>query len=470
LPSLPPALQLVVDARLKWAKTARLEQLTPAGDWWDVWAIIAGRGFGKTRSGAEDIAFFALRNPGTVCGVVAPTLKDCRKTCFQGKSGLLSIIPPELRLPFNKVELELALANGSKILGFGSEDPDRLRGPNLHRAWCDELASWQRAQMQATWDMLMLCLRAGERPQIVVTTTPKPLPLVKELIAREGEDVAITTGSTYDNAANLAPSFLRMLKRRYEGTRLGRQELHAEILDANEDAIVRPEWWDLWDQDELPTMDYVLVSLDTAMTERDLTGGRKGAKRGDTADLSRENAGDPSACTVWGVWTDFETDRSRIMLLDAWEDWLGWPALIARIERTANRIYANCPVSTILIENKANGKSVAQELRRRIRALGPSEGVQIIEFDPRRSDKVARLNSVAGLFEQGMIYAPDEPWAQMVIDRLEQFPHGEHDDIPDTVSQGLIHIRRRGFALYGDEQPEPGERRSRRPEDMPAIY
>jgi len=212
-------------ARVKWLSTARPAQLTPPGDW-RVWLVLAGRGFGKTRTGAEDVAWYAGSNPGHQIAVIAPTFNDVRGTCFEGVSGLLSVIPQDAIADYNKSRQELRLTNDALIRGFSADTPDRLRGPQFHRAWCDELAAWSYVD---TWDQLMFGLRLGDDPRVIVTTTPRPTPLIRKL-AKDAR-THITKGNTFDNAAHLAPTALQQLREKYEGTRLGRQELYAEILD-----------------------------------------------------------------------------------------------------------------------------------------------------------------------------------------------------------------------------------------------
>jgi len=219
-----------------WLKTARSKQLAPKEEH-HIWMILAGRGWGKTRTGAQDLALYALRNPNTICAVVAPTHGDLRRVCFDGNSGLLSVIPEDC---FSQEKSgyssyrgeEIALFNGSKIIGYAAINPERLRGPQFHRAWCDELASWRYPE---AFDQLMFALRLGDSPQCVITTTPRPTKLIKELVDRD--DVVVTKGNTFENEENLAETALEMLKRRYEGTTLGRQELYAEIVDEVEGAL-----------------------------------------------------------------------------------------------------------------------------------------------------------------------------------------------------------------------------------------
>jgi phage terminase large subunit-like protein len=131
---------------------------------------------------------------------------------------------------YNSTLRQITTSTGSIITGYSSEEPNRLRGPQHHFAWCDELAGWKVGTMQETWDMMLFGLRLGDHVQCIVTTTPKPYPLVKELFGQVGKDFVLTTGSTFDNSANLSKTAIKKLREKYEGTRLGRQELNAELL------------------------------------------------------------------------------------------------------------------------------------------------------------------------------------------------------------------------------------------------
>lgn len=212
--------------RFDWARHARPDQRPPHDDGWLVWLILAGRGWGKTRTGAEWIKQQALAHPGSRWAVVAPTYADARDTCIEGESGILAVLPEDRVDTWNRSLGELVLVNGSRIKLFAAETPDRLRGPQHHGAWCDELAAWKYPE---AWDQLQFGLRLGDHPRTVVTTTPRPTKLVKTLAERA--DVHVTRGSTFDNAANLSEAALAELRSRYDGTRIGRQELHGEILD-----------------------------------------------------------------------------------------------------------------------------------------------------------------------------------------------------------------------------------------------
>jgi phage terminase large subunit-like protein len=250
--------------RISWLETARDKQLQPKYINHYIWLILAGRGWGKTRTGAQDIALYAT--------VVAPTHGDLRRVCFGGVSGLLSVIPKECFLKSNDQKgysssvSEIRLWNGSKITGFAAQEPERLRGPQFHRAWCDELASWRYPE---AFDQLMFGLRLGDNPQCVITTTPKPTKIIRDLVQRD--DCHITTGSTFENAENLAESALRMLKERYEGTTIGRQELYAEIIEDLEGALWTAK---LIDESRLPndtekSLKQIIVAIDPAVTNNE---------------------------------------------------------------------------------------------------------------------------------------------------------------------------------------------------------
>ena len=254
--------------RTSWLETARDKQLQPKVEHY-IWLILAGRGWGKTRTGAQDIALYALRNPNVNCAVVAPTHGDLRRVCFGGNSGLLSILPKECFLNskdlkgYSSSVSEVRLFNGSKITGYAAQEPDRLRGPQFHRAWCDEVAAWRYPE---AFDQLMFGLRLGDNPQCVITTTPKPIQLIKNLVERD--DVYVTRGNTFENEANLAESALTMLKEKYEGTTIGRQELYAEIVDDIDGALWTNKLIDRTrlQKDTEKDLSQIIVAIDPAVT------------------------------------------------------------------------------------------------------------------------------------------------------------------------------------------------------------
>lgn len=252
-----------------WLYSARNKQLTPTGQW-NVWLILAGRGWGKTRTGASDIVLYALKNPQSVCAVISPTAGDLRRVCFEGVSGIIKQIPSECYRDgsiksYNKTTSEIELYNGSKILGFSASEPDRLRGSQYHRAWCDELASWRYPD---AYDQLMFGLRLGKNPKVIITTTPRPTTLIRKLYERKNRDVLVTQGNTFENENNLAQTALTQFKDLYEGTRLGRQELYAEILEDVEGAL-----WSHFQlekirikKENIPELTRIVVAIDPAVT------------------------------------------------------------------------------------------------------------------------------------------------------------------------------------------------------------
>lgn len=251
-------------ARLRWNLQRRPTQTPPDGDWL-VWLILAGRGFGKTRTGAEWIAEQAWRHPGTRWAIVAPTFGDARDTCVEGESGLLHALGGEVKT-WNRSLGELELVGGSKVKLFSADEPERLRGPQHHGAWCDELAAWRYPE---AWDQLQFGLRLmapGLEPRTVVTTTPKPTKLVRGLVDRGTTHV--TRGSTFENEANLAPAALEELRSLYEGTRIGRQELYAELLLDTPGALWTMAMLDADGVrvDHVPDLVRVVTAIDPAVT------------------------------------------------------------------------------------------------------------------------------------------------------------------------------------------------------------
>ncbi len=257
---LPEENRAALAARATWITQARPQQLTPDGDW-ATWLILAGRGWGKTRTGAEDAAWYGLSHPGARIAVIAPTYSDARDTCIEGESGLRRVIPFECVEAWNRSLGELVLTNETRFKLFGAEEPERLRGPQHHRAWADELGAWRYPE---TWDQMLFGLRLGNDPRAIVTTTPKPTPLIRALA--KSPRTIITRGSTFDNAANLAPSALSQLREKYEGTRLGRQELSAEILDDIPGALWQRDAIDAKRIPKAPQMARVVVAIDPSGT------------------------------------------------------------------------------------------------------------------------------------------------------------------------------------------------------------
>lgn len=224
--------------RYDWEFWARPSQLPPSWDW-DTWLVLAGRGWGKTRTGAEWMNQQAERSgKGGRGALVARTAGDCRDTLIEGKSGILAISPPWFMPTYEPSKRRVTWPNGFVCTAYSAEKPDALRGPEHQVAWCDELAAWKH--LQDTLDNLNFGMRIGALPQTIITTTPRPLRVLRDMV--KDATAAITRGTTYDNLANLSARFRRAILKRYEGTRTGRQELLAELLAEAEGALWRRDY------------------------------------------------------------------------------------------------------------------------------------------------------------------------------------------------------------------------------------
>ena len=352
-----------------WFTTARPEQLTPKGDW-NVWLILAGRGWGKTRTGGMDAILYALKNPNVRVGVVVPTFGDLKRVAFGGESGILSFLPRECLLSgrgqgYNSAAQEIRLANGSIVQGFSAAEPERLRGVQFHRAWCDEIAAWRYPE---AFDQLMFGLRLGTNPQVVITTTPKPTPLIKNLVKNQGS--IITKGSTFDNAENLAPSALQQLREKYEGTRLGRQELYAEVLEDIEGAL----WsWAAIEKarikkENMPELQRIVVAIDPAVTNSE-----------DSDETGIIVAGRSESGSFYVI-----DDLSFYGSPDAWAR----QAVEAFHQYKADRIIAEVN----------NGGDLVEKVIRTVDRQVPYSAVRASR------GKMIRAEPIAALYEQGKVY------------------------------------------------------------------
>lgn len=255
-----------------WQLWARDDQLPPAttaaGEDWRVWLILGGRGAGKTRSGAEWVRAKALGipplgdTPARRIALVGETLGDVRRVMIEGISGLLAIHREDERPVLEVSKSQLVWPNGAVAQMFSAEDPDSLRGPQFDAAWCDELAKWRRPE--ETWDMLQFGLRLGASPAVAVTTTPRPLPLLKTIMSDPA--TVITRAATTANAAHLAPAFIAEMERRYAGTALGRQELLGEIVDEQSGSLWRRDWIERHRVKDCPELYSIVVAVDPPVT------------------------------------------------------------------------------------------------------------------------------------------------------------------------------------------------------------
>lgn len=440
--------------RLNWLSTARDKQLMPDGDWWTTWLILAGRGWGKTKTGAQALGWYAATHPETRAGIIAPTTNDVRAVCLEGESGLMGILPNSIIAGYNKSLLEVTLKNGSIIRGFSAEEPSRLRGPQHHIVWCDETAAWQYPD--ETWSMMKFGLRLGESPKVIVTTTPKPIDLVRQLVEEAEDDdssTIMTSGSTFENRDNLAKSFIDELIQ-YDGTQLGRQELYAELISDLEGGIISESWFKLWPAGRtLPQFEYVIQSYDCATSDKTVN--------------------DPTACVVLGVFKPSPDKPMSAMVVDAWSEHMQYPDLRPKVIDEATCIYGDenefgngKKVDLILIEDKSAGISLIQDLQR--------ANLPVRSYNPGRADKTMRLNLIAPLVMRGRVYLPESEdlpgkprkWLNPFVTQVCSFPNARHDDYCDALSQGLRVLRDMGFIeidpVVHDDDEYDEDRRIRR--------
>lgn len=243
----------------EWRFWARPKQLAPDGDW-RTWLLLAGRGFGKTRCLVEWVNY-RIECGARLINVVGATALDVSKVLVEGPSGFLACSPPWNRPSYQPSRSRLKWSNGAIANLFSAEEPDRLRGPQCDTAIADELAAWKYPE---SWDQLQFGLRLGKDPRVAVATTPRPTPLIKTLLA--DSTTVVTRGTTYENKSNLAPQFLEAIVKRYEGTRLGRQELDGEVIDDAPGALWKRERIDAHRQPSPPHMARIVVAVDPSVS------------------------------------------------------------------------------------------------------------------------------------------------------------------------------------------------------------
>lgn len=303
---------------------------------------------------------------------------------------------------------------------------------------CDELAAWD--YIQEAWDQIQFGVRLGSRTRTVITTTPKPKDLIVELLGREGDDVVVTRASTYANLGNLSENFKRQILQ-YEGTTLGRQEIHAEIIDPEEGGIVQRGHFKLWPKDRaFPKFEYVVQSYDCATSEK--------------------TQNDPTAASTWGVFKP-EDGPMSVMLIDCWQDRLQYPDLRPKVIDEYETVFESGVdgrqrkrVDLILIEDKSAGISLIQDLQR--------AHLPVRAYNPGKADKLQRLNIVSHIIARGRVWIPESSqragyvrdWAEPLVSQVCAFPNTTHDDLVDTLTQALRFLRDAGWL---EVDPPPRE-------------
>jgi predicted phage terminase large subunit-like protein len=423
---------------------AREKQLFPPGDWF-LWLLLAGRGFGKTWVAANWVVAKAKAAVGPVIAVMAPTAADIRDIMIEGPSGILSRCPPYFKPKYSKSIGQLVFPNGVKVLTFSADDPEQIRGTNSSAMVLDEFAVYRYPR--ETFDLAVMANRIGHNPQFLISTTPKPIKILREFVQKselEPDRYVITSGSTYENKDNLSKSFIEQIAV-YEGTEIGRQELHAEILNPEETAILKRSWFKLYPANEkLPFFEFIIQSYDTAFTEK--------------------TTNDKTAATTWGVFREKRTNRYAVLLLDSWHDWLKYPALRTRAADEFYVVYGDSVqrhIDAVVIEAKGSGISLFQDLR--------LLDIPAFSYNPGKEDKVMRVHSVSHFCKEGLVYVlesekrPGEPktWCKPFLDEVCTFiePGKEvDDDYVDSLTQALRYLRDIGYLSIENLNPDEEEK------------
>ena len=338
-----------------WRDIARPQQLAPDGDW-TAWLYVGGRGAGKTRAGAEWVHEQVQKGARRIA-LIGPTAGDVRDVMVEGESGILNCGP--VRPTYEPSKRRVTWPNGAIATTFSADEPDRLRGPQHDAAWADEIAAWRYPQ---AWDMMMLGLRLGEDPRVVATTTPKPVKLVRDLL----QTAAVTRSTTYDNLDNLAPTFREQILSRYEGTRLGRQELMAELLEDVPGALWNRELIERSRGEAPPDLARIVVAIDPAVTS-----GEQSDATGIIVVGTIQNVG----YVLEDLSGRFPPEQWARIAVDAYRRW------------NADRIVA---------EANNGGDLVASVLR----AVDPNIPVRLVRAS---RGKRARAEPVSALYEQGRV-------------------------------------------------------------------
>ncbi len=404
------SLTLEQKANLKWYWNfwARPNQIEPEGNW-NTWLILAGRGFGKTRIGAETIRKWACGPTPLAAGkcsriaLVAETAPDARDVMVLGESGILACHPKDFRPTYHPSKRLVVWPNGAQAWLYNAVEPDQLRGPQHDAAWCDEIAKFR--YMQETWDQLQFGLRLGEHPRAIVTTTPRPLPLIRKLL--NDKNTYVTRGSTFDNANNLASPFLKQIQDRYGGTRLGRQELEGEILEDIPGALWNRTSIDDFRVKEAPPLERILVAVDPA--------------------ASSNEGSDETGIIGVGTARDTEGYARGYVLAD--KSLRGSPEEWAR---AAVSLYRELQADRIVAEKNNGGDMVASV----IRAIDRSVPITLVHAS---RGKHVRAEPISALYEQGRIHHAgrfdklEDQMCTFSIDNLRDSNHGSPDRVDALV-------------------------------------
>lgn len=353
--------------RWSWDVWARPEQMLPPEPW-TTWLILAGRGFGKTRTGAESVRELVKRGAIEHIGIVAKTPADARDVMIEGPAGILAVSPPTERPTWEPSVRRLTWPNGARATVFSGENPDQLRGPQHQLVWVDELMAFQYPQ--DTWDNIAFGLRLpwrdGSAARAIITTTPRPTKLLRSIMNLAG--AVVTRGSTFENRGNLDRQFLEQMKERYEGTRLGRQELFAELLEDVEGALWTPKMIDGCRARDYPALTEVVVAIDPAVTSNGTSA--------ETGIIVVGRGSDGHAYVL--------QDVSGVYSPSAWAT-------------KACEVFAHWEADAIVAEVNNGGEMI----KHTINTVAPSVTVRQVRAS---RGKVRRAEPIASLYEQGKVH------------------------------------------------------------------
>lgn len=449
LPTLSPRELEVIEGNL-WEIWLR-EQQTPYLDnpnfsWW---LFIAARGVGKTLAGVGWCLYEMMQSPTPLLfGVVCPTNRDILDTIITGKSGFLKKSPKDFYPHWDKTHNWLEYPNGHVIMTFSSESPERIRGKNFDRAWMDEVCAYNgfvTGDIESI-NQVMAATREGKNTKIIVTTTPKNTPWIRNKLeeAKTNPRIIVTTGTSWDNKENLSEEFYENIKD--VKSPWARQEYFGELVNMQGQQPIQKEWIQIWPgKKPLPAFQSIIGSFDTAFTEKEIN--------------------DPTGFICLGIFWDQAANDWSGMLLDHWLKWLTYPSLKAickHVWKTAygqsGRNMGKCP-DYLLIENRASGQALLPDL--------VNEDIEVCAAQPQR-DKSERLSEISPLIEAKRFWVPgdmngEEPalWAKPMVDNLVNYPEIEFDDDIDTFSQAMKHLKTQKWLEFTGRyrsRPEPGRR------------
>jgi predicted phage terminase large subunit-like protein len=443
--AVPPVGVCPACARCASCAACRPEQRTPGGKW-RVWLMLGGRGSGKTRPGAEDHCAYVAQHPGVRANILAPTFADARDTCVEGESGILATYErygwrDGVEFTWNRSIGEINYINGSKAKLFSAEKPSRLRGPQHHRMWVDELAQVLLGAIDA-WDMMKFGLRLGRNPQVVATTTPLPMKVIKDLVA--DPKTHVTRMRMVDNLANLAPEAVEDLLAKYGGTLLGQQELDGEILAELPGALFKQKWINDARLGELPGWYPTASGLQAPFHI-----------------IRSVLAVDPA------VGDDEGNDETGIMVVGLGNDGHYYVLEDCTVRddpdvcvRTILAKYDEHGCNEIVVEINNGGKWIPGFLRKQEQLDGRTSRPANVEMITAKQGKVVRAETPSNLYAQGRVHhvGAREDF-QKLEDQLVTWLRStkKSPDRLDAVCYGILHLANNGGSneMYKTQQHIP---------------